>query len=97
MTFRRAARVDANQVQIVNAFRQLGCSVLMIHQIKNAVDLVVGKNRKNVLVEIKDGSKPPSARKLTEGEHKFMASWFGAATIVESLDDVVRVVKELES
>lgn len=97
MSFRRAARVDENQAQVVKAFRKLGCSVLIISQLKNCADLVCGKNGKNILVEVKDGRKPPSARKLTNGEQKFRDSWFGAAVTVESLDDVVRVVKELEA
>lgn len=97
MTFRRAARVDANQPEIVDAFRKMGCSVLIISQLKNCADLVCGKNGKNILVEVKDGGKPPSARKLTDGEQKFRDSWFGSAVTVESLDDVIRVVRELEA
>ena len=97
MGFRRAAKVDANQAEIVKAFRKMGCSVLIISQLKNCTDLVIGKNKKNVMVEVKDGSKPPSARKLTDGEQKFRDGWFGSAVTVESLDDVIEVVRELDS
>jgi len=97
MTFRRAARVDANQPEIVDAFRKLGCSVLIISQIKKCCDIVVSKGaRGTAMIEIKDGSLPKSKRQLTEGEMDFMHSWKGLYFIVESLDDVVRVVKELE-
>ncbi|SEO78296.1 hypothetical protein SAMN05216316_1086 [Nitrosovibrio sp. Nv6] len=34
MTFRRAAKVDTNQPEIVDAFRKMGCSVLIISQLK---------------------------------------------------------------
>ncbi|SOD42395.1 hypothetical protein [Nitrosovibrio sp. Nv4] len=97
MTFRRAAKVDANQPEIVEAFRKMGCSVLIISQLKGCLDLVVAKNRKTVIVEVKDGSKPPSARQLTPLERVFLDAWRGEAVIVESLDDVLRVVKELEA
>ena len=84
----RAARVDANQPEIVAEFRRLGWSVLIISQLKNCCDIVVGKNGFNVLVEIKDGSKPPSQQKLTAGEDKFLKSWFGEWVIIRSIDDV---------
>lgn len=95
--FRRDARVDANQPQIVEAFRDLGCSVLIVSPLKKCGDLLVGKNKKNVLVEIKDGSKPPSARKLTKDEREFRDSWRGYAVTVETLDDVIALVQELNS
>jgi hypothetical protein len=96
LTFRRAARVDANQPEIVEAFRKLGCSVLIISQLKNCCDLIVA-NGQTAAVEVKDGTLPKSKRQLTEGEMDFMHSWKGLYFIVESLDDVVRVVKELDS
>jgi len=97
MTFRIAARVDRNHAEIVAAFRKLGCSVLDIHQLKNCADLIVSKNKKTVIVEVKDGKKPKSVRHLTPGEREFFAGWRGESAIVESLDDVLRVVKELEA
>lgn len=96
MTFRLAAKVDANQPEIVDAFRKLGCSVLIISQLKNCCDLIVSKGQ-TAAIEIKDGSLPKSKRQLTEGEMDFMHSWKGLYFIVESLDDVLRVVKELEA
>jgi hypothetical protein len=94
MTFRVAARVDGNQGEIVAAFRKLGFSVLIISQLKKCCDLVVSK-RLTGLVEIKDGDLPPSKRKLTKDEEEFRASWKGPYFIVESLDDVMKVAKEL--
>jgi len=95
MTFRLAARVDRNQPEIVDAFKRLGCSVLIISQLKKCADLVISK-RKTAIIEIKDGSLPPSARRLTKDEQEFRDSWKGPYFIVESLDDVLRVVKELD-
>ena len=96
MTLRRAARIDANQPEIVEAFRKLGCSVLIISQLKRCADLVVSK-RHTAIVEVKDGSLPKSKRQLTEGEMDFMHGWKGLYFIVESIDDVVRVVREFEA
>ena len=88
MGFRRAARKDDNHQVIVKAFRGLGWSVLDTAQLKNCVDLVVAKDGYTVMVEVKDGVKPPSARKLTIGELKFKQSWNGPYFLVLSVDDV---------
>lgn len=84
----RACRVDRNQPEIVNYFRCLGYSVLIISQLKNCCDIVVSKDKKTAMIEIKDGEKPPSARKLTEGENKFQDSWQGLYYIITSVEDV---------
>lgn len=85
----RAARVDANQPEIVATFRKFGWSVLIISQLKNCCDIVVGKNGFNILVEIKDGSKPMSQQKLTAGEDKFLSAWLGEWMVIRSVDEVV--------
>jgi len=88
---RRAAKVDDNQPDIVKAFRGLGWSVLIVSQLKRCCDLFVSKNGRTVAVEIKDGSKVPSRRKLTEGETEFRDSWQGEWRLVESVDDVIEL------
>lgn len=63
---RKAYRVDNNQQVIVAALRQHGCTVQHLHVIgKGCPDLLIGVNGANFLLEIKDGSKPPSKRQLT--------------------------------
>lgn len=93
MTMRRAAKVDKNQPEIVEAFRRMGCSVLIISQLKNCCDAFVAKGGVTVAVEIKDGSKPLSARKLTDGEREFRDSWKGQYAVVECVEDVRKVVR----
>ncbi len=88
MSFRRAAKVDDNQKEVVALFRKLGWTVLIISQLKNCCDLIVSKNGRTVAVEVKDGNKPPSARKLSDGEIEFMAKWQGEAAIVICNEDV---------
>lgn len=86
---RIAAKKDANHKEIVEAFRLFGWSVLDISQLKNCCDIFVSKNHNTIAVEIKDGSKPPSARKLTPGELVFKDSWKGHYVIVCSVGDVL--------
>ena len=93
MSFRRAARVDGNQPAIVAAFRKLGWSVLIISQLKNCCDIIVAKGGVTIAVEIKDGDKPPSARKLSEGEQGFKDSWLGRWELIESINDVIELDK----
>lgn len=91
MTFRRAAKVDGNQKEIVAKFRQLGFSVLHTHQLKNCVDIIIARDKLTATVEIKDGSLAPSARKLSEGEAKFKEEWKGMYFLCESLEDVLKI------
>jgi hypothetical protein len=67
---RRAAKTDDNQTEIVTALRKVGAYVLITSQLKNAFDILVCYNGRIHIAEIKDGTKPPSQRKLTEGELK---------------------------
>lgn len=90
---RRAARVDANQPEIVNALRQAGASVAMTYMIGEGFpDIVVGFRGENYLMEIKDGDKPPSKRKLTDDELKWHEEWRGRVDIVECVEDAYKVI-----
>lgn len=66
----RIAKVDSNQKDIVKLLRSVGACVLHTHTLKNAFDILVGYKGRLYIVEIKDGEKPPSQRKLTSGELK---------------------------
>ena len=91
MSFRRAAKVDANQPEIVKEFRRLGWYVLIISQLKNCCDILVSKEGRAIAIEIKDGSKPPSAQKLSEGELKFKNEWQGEYALVNCINDVRKI------
>ncbi len=86
--FRRAAKVDVNQPEIVAGLRKLGFSVLSIAQLKNCCDLVIGKDGRNWLIEIKSNKKS----KLTEGEQKFHDTWKGSVCVVTTIDEVLEFV-----
>lgn len=90
---RTAARKDANHTQIVNLFKKLGWSVLDIAQLKNCCDIFVSKRHTTIAIEIKDGEKTPSQRKLTPGELKFKDEWMGLYEIVICEEDVININK----
>ena len=86
-------RVDANQKQIVESLRKIGCSVTVLSMVgKGCPDILVGKDGKNFLFEIKDGEKVPSQKKLTPDEVKFRDNWRGQVDIVESINDAVAII-----
>lgn len=95
---RRAAKVDQNQAEIVAAFRKLGCAVFPTHQIGQGFpDIFVrtpGPQPRAYVVEIKDGSKPPSARKLTPAEKLFHDMFSGVVEVVTSVEDVQALVSK---
>ena len=87
---RRASRVDENQAQIVEAARRMGCSVQPLHTVGGGVpDLLVGINKINDLWEIKDGKKPPSARRLTPDQIEWHDSWRGSVQVIDSVDKAI--------
>lgn len=90
---RRAAKVDANQAEIVAALRKIGASVQPLHAVgAGCPDLLVGWRGMTSLLEVKDGSKPPSARKLTEDQVKWHAEWRGQVTVVSTVEEAIQAV-----
>lgn len=84
---RRAAKVDDNQGEIVEYFRKAGFSVAITSSAGDGFpDLAIGKRGYTVLVEVKDGSKPPSAQKLRPKQVKFFDDWCGAAVVINSIE-----------
>ncbi|MCP5007959.1 MAG: hypothetical protein GY941_29095 [Planctomycetes bacterium] len=76
----------------------MGCTVAVTSAAGNGFpDIVVGRTditgeRKNWLIEIKDGNKPPSERKLTPDQVKFHSQWRGQIAVVKSLDEALDLV-----
>jgi len=93
---RYAAAVDANQSDIVAEFRARGATVKHVHTVKKFVDIVVGYRGVNLLVEIKDGSKPPSEQKLTTGEQEFQDGWRGQVCIINDTSQVEPLLREID-
>jgi hypothetical protein len=91
----RAKRIDDNQNDLINQIRKIpGVSVHITSALGNGfVDAVIGRNGQNFLAEIKDPAKPPSQRKLTDAEEKFHSEWKGQVVIIETIDDVLKMLQ----
>ena len=90
---RRAAKVDENQASIVFALRQAGCRVCSTAALGDGFpDLLVYRPaiERLFLLEIKDGGKSPSRRKLTADQVKFHQEF--PVQIVTSVDEALRAV-----
>ena len=84
---RRAAKKDANQGAIVQALRKCGASVHVLNE-AGAPDLLVGIRGLNLLVEVKDGAKCPSARRLTAAQLVWHKAWKGQVWVLDSVDGI---------
>lgn len=83
---RYAARVDANQEQIVSALRAAGAYVWIIGL---PVDLLVGYKGHTFLVEVKDGSK----KRLTKLQADFFENWVGGTLArIDSPEAALRMI-----
>lgn len=93
---RRAARTDDNQAAIVKALRSAGCGVVSLAAIGNGVpDLLVSRPtwpHAWILLEVKDGAKPPSARELTPDQVKFHEAVRGPCKVVKDVAEALEAV-----
>lgn len=91
---RRAAKIDANQEQVVSALRAVGATVQTLAAVgKGVPDLLVGYQGKTLLLEVKDGRKPPSERRLTEDQLKWHGAWRGGPlAVVDGPDAALRML-----
>lgn len=90
-------KTDKNQKEIVAALRKIGCSVFPTHEVgRGFPDLTVGFRGRTVLVECKDGTLPPSRKKLTTDEKLFHFGWRGEAIIVYSVDEAIAYFTKAE-
>lgn len=90
---RRAARRDANERRVIDALRACGAYVKQIND-EGLADLLVFYRGHTLILEVKDGDKPPSARALTPAEQKFHDEWPGTNLyIVTSEHDALDILK----
>jgi hypothetical protein len=91
---RRAAKVDANHTQVVMALQAAGATVQSLAAVGQGVpDLLVGFQGKTLLMEVKDGQKPPSARRLTEQQITWHGAWRGGpVAVVDGVDAALRAL-----
>jgi hypothetical protein len=83
---RYAARVDANQAEIVKALRDVGAFVWIIGL---PVDLLVGYKGHSFLMEIKTNSK----KRLTDLQSDFFLNWNGGTVCrVDGVESALRMI-----
>jgi len=87
---RHAARIDANQAQIVSALRAAGAYVWIISL---PVDLLVGYKGHTFLVEIKTDAK----KRLTALQADFFNNWSGSTLArIDSPEAALRMIGVLK-
>jgi hypothetical protein len=89
----RARRTDSNHNDMLRLAREVGAEVLDLHALPGALDALVGYRGRLYLVEIKDGAKVKSKRKLTTAEETTIARFRLVdcpVLVVETSDDLLR-------
>lgn len=84
----QAAKIDANQTEIVEALRQVGCSVEITSRLgKGYPDLTVGYRGVTYLIEVKTDKG-----KLTTDQIRWQARWRGHVKVVRSVNEALATV-----
>ena len=84
---RHAARVDANQAEIVAALRAVGATVDWLKSGDDKPDLLVGYRGNNYLLEVKQPGEYP-----TDGQIGWITNWEGRAKVVFSAEEALREI-----
>lgn len=79
--YRRAAKVDGNQKEIVEGLRKLGYSVELGHD-----DILVGRGGRTYWYEIKN---PKGKNKKQPGQEDLERQYKGHYKIVRSIDEIL--------
>jgi hypothetical protein len=83
--YRRAAKVDLNQAEIVRQLRQVPClTVACGHD-----DILVGFRGRTYWLEVK---RPGQERRLTDSEKRLRDTWQGHWQVVSTLDEALTAV-----
>lgn len=95
---RRAHRTDANHAEIRDALRESGYLVIDMSDVgKGFPDLAVqspGNTPWCLWLEVKDGSKPPSARKITKAQERWHKLMGASTRVVTSKIEAMQVCLE---
>lgn len=85
--------MDANQSAIVKALRGAGATVQPLHTVgQGCPDILVGFRGTNFVIEIKDGEKSPSRRRLTEDQEVWHMQWRGRVAVVCNEDEALAAI-----
>lgn len=88
MSPRRAARIDKNQPEIVQALRAVGASVEPLHAVGSGVpDLLVGYRGANYLLEVKG-----TRGRLTKHQVPWHDGWRGQVCVVRTVSEAFEAI-----
>ena len=94
---RYANRTDANQIDVVEEFRQAlpeATLKVMSGAGDGFPDLAVGWRGHNFLFEVKDPDKIPSARQLTRAQQDMHQTWQGQIDVVHSAAEMLAKIAD---
>ena len=91
---RRAAKVDANQAEIVEALRDAGASVRVLSSVGEGVpDTLIGFRGRNFLLEVKrPKARGQRAGTTTKPQDAFIAAWRGHVAVVRTPEEALRAI-----
>jgi len=90
---RRRARVDANHKAVTAALRDCGWHVHDTSRLGGGFpDMVIAKAGRLLMVEVKDGTKPPSAQALTEAEEDVRWHFYRKGVHVQVVTSIEQAV-----
>lgn len=89
---RRAAKVDSNHGDVVSALRRAGATVQSLATVGHGCPDLIVFYRGLYLVEVKDGSRPPSERKLTGDQEEWIKRWGGPVYVVTSPAEALKAI-----
>lgn len=96
----RAANRDANEGDVIKALRAAGCLVQQITQGDGVPDLLVCTPRgRLLLIEVKDGAKPPSRQRFKPAQVTWHAIWSPRAPVFVCLSaaDALAAVAQVDA
>jgi hypothetical protein len=87
---RLAAKVDANQTQVVSALEAAGASVQSLAKLgRGCPDILVAFRGSNHVMEIKN---PKGKNKVSDDQTKWHISWRAPVHIVRTPDEALRAI-----
>jgi hypothetical protein len=83
------SRVDENQSGLIQAARDMGASVLLLHRVGNSTpDILIGYHGIDQLVEVKTVKG-----ELSDGQAKFIREWNGRKVkVARTVHDIIGIV-----
>jgi len=93
---RTRPRLDANHNEIVDALRKAGAHVQSLASVGSGCpDILVSFREKWYVLEVKDGSKPPSKQRLTDDERSWHNASHAPVHIVNSAEQALKILASL--